>query len=298
MRMSDKLDRDQARTLRRGRPRPVQVVAVASGKGGVGKTSVSVNLGAALAQRGRSVMLLDADLGLANIDVLLGLNPAVNLSHVLDGTHTLDEIVVDGPEGLAIVPASSGIARMADLSVREQVGIIQAFSEFGRELDYLIVDVAAGISSDVSMFCSAAQQVVVVVCDEPASLTDAYALIKVLSRQHLVPRFKILSNMVDHAAHGHELYQKLRLVCDRFLDVKLDHLGSIPQDGYVRAAIQRQRPVVSAFPGAPAARAFKKLAQVADNLPVPAGNSGRIEFFVERLVGAGVTPALAARPGG
>ncbi len=292
MHMSDYRGPDQVRTLRR-RPRPVQVVAVASGKGGVGKTSVAVNLGTALAQCGRSVMLLDADLGLANIDVLLGLNPVTNLSHVLDGTHTLDEIVVDGPDGLAIVPASSGISRMTGLSIREQAGIIQAFSEFGRELDYLIVDVAAGISAEVATFCSASQQVLVVVCDEPASLTDAYALIKVLSRQYGVSRFQILSNMVDHATHGHELFRKLQLVCDRFLDVNLAHLGSIPRDELVRSAIQRQKPVVSAYPGAPASRAFKKLAQSADNLPVPAGNSGRIEFFVERLVGAGVTPAMA-----
>lgn len=282
----------QVSTLGR-RPRPVRVVAVASGKGGVGKTSVSVNLGAALAQRGRSVMLLDADLGLANIDVLLGLNPAANLSHVLDGTHTLDQIVVDGPEGLLIVPASSGVARMAELSVAEQVGIIRAFSEFGRELDYLIVDVAAGINPDVSTFCSAAQEVLVVVCDEPASLTDAYALIKVLSRQHGVSRFQVLTNMVDQPAHGRDLFRKLQLVCDRFLDVSLSQLGSIPRDSYVRASIQRQRPVVSVYPGAPAARAFKKLAHAADTLPVPSGNSGRIEFFVERLVGAGITPAVA-----
>ncbi|MFW5453180.1 MinD/ParA family protein [Thioalkalivibrio sulfidiphilus] len=268
-------------------PRPVQVIAVASGKGGVGKTNVSVNLSVALAQGGRSVMLMDADLGLANVDVLLGLQPRANLSHVLKGDLGLDEILVDGPAGITIVPAASGVARMAGLDPAEHVGIIRAFSELSRPVDVLIVDTAAGLHDSVLSFCRAVQEVLVVVCDEPASITDAYALIKVLSRDHGISRMRVVANMVRGPDEGRQLFAKLVAVCDRFLDVTLDYAGAIPHDEYLRKAVQRQKAVTEAYPSSPAARAFKELARKADTWPIPAGGSGRIEFFVERLVGSG-----------
>jgi len=265
----------------------VQVIAVASGKGGVGKTNVSVNLSVALAQGGRSVMLMDADLGLANVDVLLGLQPRANLSHVLKGDLGLDEILVEGPAGITIVPAASGVARMAGLDPAEHVGIIRAFSELSRPVDVLIVDTAAGLHDSVLSFCRAVQEVLVVVCDEPASITDAYALIKVLSRDHGINRMRVVANMVRGPDEGRQLFAKLVAVCDRFLDVTLDYAGAIPHDEYLRKAVQRQKAVTEAYPSSPAARAFKELARKADTWPIPAGGSGRIEFFVERLVGSG-----------
>jgi len=280
---------DQAAGLRRMRePRPVQVIAVASGKGGVGKTNVSVNLSVAMAQKGREVLLMDADLGLANVDVLLGLQPRYNLSHVLDGEVGLDETLVAGPAGVTIVPSSSGIARMADLEPSEHAGIVRAFSELHHPVDVLIVDTAAGLHDSVISFCRAVQQILVVVCDEPASITDAYAMIKVLSRDHGVPKVSVLANMVRGPDEGRQLFRKLTGACDRFLDVTLDYAGHVPHDDYLRKAVQRQRAVSEAFPSSPAARAFKDLAGKADKWPIPEGNHGRIEFFVERLVGAGV----------
>ncbi|HSP00918.1 MAG TPA: MinD/ParA family protein [Thioalkalivibrio sp.] len=267
-------------------PRPVQVIGVASGKGGVGKTNVSVNLSVALAQGGRSVMLMDADLGLANVDVLLGLQPRSNLSHVLKGDLGLDEILVEGPAGITIVPAASGVARMADLAPAEHVGIVRAFSELSRPVDVLIVDTAAGLHDSVLSFCRAVQEVLVVVCDEPASITDAYALIKVLSRDNGINRMRVVANMVRGPEEGRLLFGKLTAVCDRFLDVTLDYAGAIPHDEYLRKAVQRQKAVTEAYPSSPAARAFKELARKADTWPIPAGGSGRIEFFVERLVGS------------
>jgi flagellar biosynthesis protein FlhG len=267
------------------RPRPVRVLAVASGKGGVGKTNVSVNLGVAFAAMGRRSMLLDADLGLANVDVLLGLQTPYNLSHLLGGERELEEIIVSGPAGLRIVPASSGVAQLANLSPAQHAGIIGAFSSLAEEIDVLIVDVAAGISPAVLQFCLAAQEVMVVVCDEPSSLTDAYALVKVLARDHGVRRFHTITNRVDSAHHGRKLHQKLQTVCDRFLDIPLQHLGTIPEDPLLRRAVQMQAPVVTAYPSSPAARAFKELAGRADNLPEPRGMSGSIEFFLERLAG-------------
>ena len=264
--------------------RPVQVLAVTGGKGGVGKTSVAVNMAAALSSAGRRVLLLDGDLGLANVDVFLGLTPRYTLAHVLNGERTLDEIVLLAPQGFQVVPAASGIAELANLDAPAHLSLVQAFSALATRVDVLIVDTAAGIAHGVTQFSQAAQHVLVVICDEPASLTDAYALIKVLSRHHGVRRFRVLANMVRSAGAGAELFRRFERVAERFLDVVLEYVGEIPEDECLRRAIRAQRPVGDAYPGSPAARAFKKLAERADTWPVPAGPRGNIEFFVERLV--------------
>jgi len=279
--------RDQATGLRRmvrSSSESVQVIAVTGGKGGVGKTTVSINLAIAMAQAGRSVMVLDADLGLANVDVLLGLHPRYNLSHVLAGERTLEEIVVEGPYGMRIVPAASGMQQMAELSPSEHAGLVRAFSDLSVQPETLIVDTAAGISDAVICFSGAAQHVAVVVCDEPASITDAYALIKILSREHGVNRFQIVANMADSPQASRELYAKLCRVTDRFLDVLLELAGSIPRDDFLRKAVQRQRAVVDLFPRAHSTTAFKRLAKIATDWPIPFSSAGRIEFFVERLI--------------
>lgn len=266
------------------RSKPVKVIAVTGGKGGVGKTNVSVNLGVALSQQGFRVMLLDADLGLANVDVMLGIASKHNLSHVLAGECELKDTVIEGPYGLQIIPASSGTQNMAELSTMEHAGIIQAFSDIGHNLDFLIVDTAAGITDMVVSFTRAAQDVLTVVCDEPTSITDAYALMKVLNRDHNIVRFHVLANMVHTSQEGRELYAKLNGVCNRFLDVTLDYLGSIPFDGNVRASIKKQKALVEAFPRSPASIAIKSLAKKVQQWPMPKDASGHIEFFMERLV--------------
>jgi flagellar biosynthesis protein FlhG len=268
--------------------RPVQVVAVTGGKGGVGKTTVSTNLGVSLARRGHETMLFDADLGLANVEVLLGLQSPYNLSHVIDGLVPLEQIVVDGPAGLKIIPGASGVSRMASLTRAEQAGLVNAFSELTMPIDFLLVDTAAGITQDVVGFTRAAQEVVVVVCDEPASLTDAYALIKVMSREHGVKRFRIVANMVVGAQEGRRLYDKLISVTDRFLDVVIHYLGAIPVDEQMRRAVQRQRAVVDLYPRSRSAAAFGELAAAIETWPRPAVASGHQEFFLERMVNAGV----------
>ncbi|WP_435104291.1 MinD/ParA family protein [Arhodomonas sp. AD133] len=265
-------------------PKPVKVIAVTSGKGGVGKTNLSVNLATALARAGRGVMLFDADLGLANVDVLLGLSPRRNLSHVLDGEVSLEEVLLDGPEGVHIVPASSGTQRMAELSPAEHAGLIRSFSDLSVDLDYLLVDTAAGISDSVMSFARAAREVLVVVCDEPSSITDAYALIKVLNRDHGVTRFHMVANRVPGPREGQDLYGKLARVTDRFLDVTVEYAGAIPEDERLRAAVQRQRPVVSLYPGSPSGRAFQALADRVEQWPLPSRADGQLEFFVERVI--------------
>lgn len=265
-------------------PQPVQVIAVTSGKGGVGKTNVSVNLSVALSDAGRQVMLMDADLGLANVDVLLGLHPEKNLSHVINGERTLEEVIVSGPSDIMVVPAASGVKRLAELSTVEHAGLIRAFSELSHDIDTLIVDTAAGINESVVSFSRAAQEVVVVVCDEPASITDAYALIKVLSRDYGLHHFRVLANMAHSAQEGRELFSKISRVTDRYLDVRLEFIGAIPHDDYLRKAVRKQRAVVQAYPRSRASMAFKNLAQKTDKWPVPSVAGGHLEFFVERLI--------------
>jgi flagellar biosynthesis protein FlhG len=265
------------------RPGPVQVIAVTGGKGGVGKTCVAVNLAAALAAQHKRVLLLDGDLGLANADVQLGLMPAHTLEHVLDGRCTLEEAVVDTPAGFQLIPAASGVARMASLSTAEHLGLVQAFSHLTLGLDVLIIDTAAGIADGVRQFCQAAQHVLVVVNDEPASLTDAYALIKVLHRSHGLRRFQILANRSTVPGGGEALFRKLERVTSRFLEVVLEYAGEIPEDQFVRSAIRIQRCVVSAYPSCAASRAFSRLAGRVGKWAAQ-GPRGNVEFFLERLL--------------
>lgn len=267
-----------------GKNKPVRVLAVTSGKGGVGKTNASVNLGIALAKQGNRVLLMDADMGLGNIDIMLGLQTEYNLSHVLDGKKTLNEIMVDAPGGIKIIPSASGVSRMAQLSPMENAGIINAFSELDGILDVLIIDTAAGIADSVISFCRAAQEVIVVVTDEPASMTDAYALIKVLSREHSLTRFRLLANMTRSTEQGKELYKKFSKVCDQFLDVTVDYLGTVPFDHDLREAVQKQTPVTVLKPNSLSGKSFKEMAKKIETWSIPTGITGYLQFFIERLV--------------
>ena len=266
------------------RAHPVQVIAVTGGKGGVGKSNVSINLSVCLAEMGRRVALLDADLGLANIDVLLGLRPKRNIEDVLAGNCSLMDIMLTGPGGIRIIPASSGTQRMTTLGAMEHAGLIHAFSEISQQIDVLVIDTAAGISDSVVSFVRAAQEILVVVCDEPSSITDAYALIKLLNREYAVDRFRVVANMTRSVHEGRNLFNKLEQVTERFLDVTLQYVGSIPFDEAVRKAVQRQRPVVDLSPRSKAAIAYRQLAQKVDLWPLPSSPRGHLEFFVESLV--------------
>ncbi|MDV3255627.1 MAG: MinD/ParA family protein [Lysobacter sp.] len=266
------------------RPAPVRVIAVASGKGGVGKTNVSVNLALSLQNAGQRTLLLDTDLGLANVDVMLGLSPRFTLADVLAGRCELRDTLLEGPGGMWIVPAASGKRHMTELLPQQHVGLVHAFSQLDVPIDTMVVDNAAGIADGVLTFCQAAQDVIVVVCDEPASVTDAYALIKVLSRDRGVSRVQILANQVQHAAEGRQLFDKLQRVTSKFLDVTLNYLGAIPRDEWLRRAVQRQEAVVDAFPSAPASAAFRDIARRAGQWQSPPGPRGHVEFFMERLI--------------
>jgi flagellar biosynthesis protein FlhG len=276
---------DQASSLRTmNQTKQIKVISVTGGKGGVGKTNLTLNLAISAAKLGKRVMVLDADLGLANVDVMLGLRVDKNLSHVLSGDCTLDEVLVTGPYGIKIAPATSGSKSMAELGPHEHAGLIRAFSELKTPIDMMLVDTAAGISDMVVSFSRAAQDVIMVVCDEPTSLTDAYALIKILNREHGVFKFKVVANMVRSEREGRELFSKLSKVTGRFLDVALELVSIIPFDENVRKAIRKQTALVEAFPGSPAAKAISKLAERTTTWPIPTQACGHLEFFIEKLV--------------
>ncbi len=276
---------DQASSLRNmNRSKHIKVIAVTGGKGGVGKTNLTLNTAIACAKQGKKVMVLDADLGLANVDVMLGLRVERNLSHVLNGDCTLDEILVTGPYGIKIAPSTSGTKSMTELSRHEHAGLIRAFGELQTPIDMLIIDTAAGISDMVVSFSRAAQDVMMVVCDEPTSLTDAYALIKILNKDHGVFKFKIVANMVRSEREGHELFSKLSKVTTRFLDVALELVAIVPFDENIRKAVRKQSAIVDAFPSSPASKAITKLATEMGTWAIPVQAGGHLEFFIENLV--------------
>jgi len=271
----------------------VKTIAVSGGKGGVGKTCIAVNIATEIASHGFSVLLMDADLGMANVDLLLNLKPRVDLYHVVSGECELEEILVEGPAGVSIVPAASGIGCMANLSNFQHIGLIKAFADLSQRFDYLLVDTATGIAPQVINFTKAAQEIVVVVCDEPASITDAYGLIKVLNVEHGVKRFQILANMVADGDQGQELFTRLVTVAAKFLNVSLGYLGSIPMDSRLREAVQLRQAVTQRFPVCASSIAFQQIARRVMNLPGSNRTSGQVEFFMEQVANISLVQAGA-----
>ncbi len=266
--------------------KPPKVIAVCSGKGGVGKSNIATNLAVALGAMGRDVCLLDADVSLATVYVLLGLQPRFNLSHVVAGQVDLETTTLRGPKNIRIVPAASGNFCMTDLPPASQAAIIQAFAGLSKQPEVLVVDTASGITPAVARFVQAAQYPIVVMRDEPASLTDAYALIKVFSQNYGVTRFNIITNQSSTAVAGRQLFDKLQKVTDSYLDVVIRHLGDVPEDRYLVKAVQEQRSVVDAYPRSLSGMAILKIAKAIDGLPTRRESNGGIEFFFERLLTA------------
>ena len=277
----------QEKTSRLGntsRSKPVNVIAVSAGKGGVGKSSISINLAIALAKKNNKVLLFDADLGLANIDIMLGLHAKFNLSHVMQGACHLTDIMLTGPHNIQIIPAASGTQYMTQLTAAQHAGIIDAFNELTEDFDYMIIDTASGISDTVLSFARSSQEIIVVVCDEPASLTDAYALIKVMSKQYEWSHFHILVNMVRHMRDGRTLFNKLYKAAEQFLNVSMDYLGAVPFDEHMHLAAKKQKAVLVLAPESHAAKALQHMADGIENWPFKRSIGGNTSFFLERLI--------------
>ena len=268
----------------RAEPQP-RVICVTSGKGGGGKTNIVTNLGYNLAKSGKKVLILDADLNLANVDILLGLTPRYNLHHVFMGEKTLAEVLVQGPEGLLILPASSGIMELADLTEQQRLYFLAEMSALAQKIDIMLIDTAAGINNNVIYFNLAARERIIILTPEPTSLTDAYALVKVLSTRHDVKKFRILVNLARSEKEALAVFRKLSIVADPFLDsLSLDYLGYIPYDSKLPTAVREQRLVSDIFPDAPSSKMFSKLAGNIFQEEPEMKADGNIKFFWQGLV--------------
>lgn len=238
----------------------VQVIAVSSGKGGVGKTNVVVNLAVASAKQGRRVLVMDADLALGNVDIVLGVTPKYTIEDVLSGQRPLRQVFTPGPGGIQILPATCGGQEFTHLTYEQQLHLQSSFLQLEDPPDLLCIDCAAGISSNVLYFSLVAHETLVVVTPEPSALTDAYALVKVLSTRYHIRSFRLLVNRAKNMQEGKDVFRKFSLVTDRFLALTLDYVGCIPADEYVGMAVSQQRAVCDLYPRAPASRAFQTLA--------------------------------------
>lgn len=238
-----------------------KILAVTSGKGGVGKTNVVANLSVSLSEMGKKVVVLDADFGLANLDVLLGLTPRFHLGHVLFGNKTLTEIMVQGPKGIRIIPASSGLQRMSELTLAQRNHLVESFANLDSDTDYFIIDTAAGISRNVIHFLLSAQEVIVVSAPEPTAIVDAYAVIKIILAENRNKQIQVLINSVEHAEDAHEVFCQINSVVKRFLNREIDYLGHVERDPHVPLSVRSQMLVTHRFPNAPASRCFRELAR-------------------------------------
>jgi flagellar biosynthesis protein FlhG len=262
----------------------IRVISVTSGKGGVGKSNVVTNLAIALSTQGKKVLVLDADLGLGNLDVLLGLSPVYNLNHVLNGEKSISEILVDGPASIKIIPAGSGVQELTSLGQHAKLKLMDELEMLEESFDVMIVDTEAGISENVTYFTSAAQEIIVVVTPEPTSITDAYALIKLLATQYAEHHFKVLINIAKDSEDALEVFRKLANVAGRFLDISLDYLGYVVRDDKVVEAVKRQKAVSELFPESEAAACFTTLAKRVIENTRHTRLKGNIQFFFRQML--------------
>jgi len=277
---SDDIVGQHDKSLRHG----VRTISVTSGKGGVGKTNIAANLAYLLSRMNQKTMILDADAGLANIDVILGINSPYNLYHVLRGEKALADTLVEGPGGIKILPSASGIPEMADLSRGQKLTLIDELNALNVSLDFLFIDTGAGISSNVMYFNMAAREMIVVTSPEPTALTDAYALIKVLYQRHAKRRFRLIVNMVSSQAEAKEVYDRLSRATDHFLNLTIEYLGYVLLDEKVTEAVKQQRAVAEIYPNSPATRCLAKIAErICTEVPDEDEN-GSIKFFWESII--------------
>jgi flagellar biosynthesis protein FlhG len=272
------------RTIGFDSPR-TRVISVTSGKGGVGKTTLVSNIALQLAAEGKRVLILDGDLGMANVDIMFNARSTRNVHDIIRGEASVRDVIVEVARGVSLIPGGSGVFELQDLSVFEKQALLHEVSGLGQEYDVMLIDTAPGIDRNVLYLNSAAQEICVVVTPDPASLADSYALIKVLNMTCKENRFSIICNQVKDESDGRKLFEKLDSIANRFLYVSLDYRGSIPTDPILRQSNRSQQLVTRAHPGSPSSLAIRKLAQKLKGYESSTECKGGLQFFWEQLIG-------------
>ncbi|MBU1231584.1 MAG: MinD/ParA family protein [Proteobacteria bacterium] len=274
-------------SLSQGREYPTRVYAITSGKGGVGKTAVVANVAVSLARLGKKVLILDADLGLANIDVVFGLAPRFNLNHFFAGEQELADILADGPHGIKILPAGSGVQNFTRLDSQQKLKLLDGLDMMHNDFDFVLIDTEAGISENVTYFNTAAQEILIVTTPDPTAITDAYALMKLLSTQYHEKRFNLVVNQIQHENEALDVFRKLTMVSNRYLDISIDFLGSIPADRQMIDAIRKQRVIVDLYPSSKVSAAFANLAVTICAEQPTSEPKGGVQFFWKKILDIG-----------
>ena len=262
----------------------VRVISVTSGKGGVGKTVCVANMAVIMAKQGYRVLVIDADLGLANIDLHFGLNPKFNLNHFFAGEKKLREILVEAKERITILPAGSGIQKYTHLDSDQKIHLMEEIDSLHDLFDVVLIDTEAGISENVTYFNLAAQVIIVVTTPEPTALSDAYALMKLLSTQYKEKRFKLIVNSVVSENEALDVYHKLTLVSSRFIDISVDFLGGIPMDKRFTDSVRKQKTLVEMYPEAEPSLAFAEIIENIELKSEQQSPKGSMQFFWKNLL--------------
>jgi len=263
-----------------------RVITVSSGKGGVGKSNFSVNLAIQLIKRGKRCVIIDADFGLANIEVLLGVMPKYNFTNVISGEKHILDTVTDGPGGLKFISGGSGFTQLANISDRQISYLIENITHLDEISDIILIDTGAGISNQVVDFITASNEAVIVTTPEPTSITDAYAIIKKIKEQNnVIPKFNIIVNRAESKKEGDEIFGKLERVCSKFLDIKVNNLGYLPYDPYLVKAVKAQKPVSIMYPNSAVVRNIERISEyiIDSHKAVPVAEDG-LKGFVKRLL--------------
>ncbi|MBF0118080.1 MAG: MinD/ParA family protein [Desulfobacterales bacterium] len=264
---------------------PPRVFSITSGKGGVGKTNIAGNLAVAFTELGKNVVIFDADLGLANIDIIFNVHPPYNISNVISGEKKLAEIMVEVTPGIRIIPAGSGFANLTYLTDGQKLNLLTEFDEIGDKIDIFIIDTGAGISSNVLYFNLAADDCILIATPEPTSITDAYAMTKVMSQQHNTKHFKLLVNMVENVEEAKKVYKNLVNAADKFLhDVVIEYLGYIPYDNSLKMSVRNRTPVMKMYPDSASSKSIKKIAGDLIKSARRFDSDGNIKFFFKRYI--------------
>jgi len=279
---------DQAQSLRNlmqphSDATPLRVVAVTSGKGGVGKTNLTANLSVLAAKAGKRVLVIDADLGLANVEILLGISPKHHVGDLIDRSVGLESVLATGPHGVCVLPAGNGVQTLTNLDDDQKRRLVHALDPLEDRFDLVIIDTGAGIGDNVIFFVGAAQEAILLVSPEPTSLTDAYATVKVLSQQVGVRHFNVVVNPAPHEMAAKDIYRKLTAVTDRFLSANMRYLGFLPHDDNLHRSVMAQRALVDLYPHSPATRALVSITEKFLSDAPPPHLDGGLRILWKRL---------------